>query len=100
MFDQDESGNLNFSEFLQVRHTDSLTDSLTDFKPLASHLTMQANSVKNLDTPQDKLGWMVTFFSFFFKYYLYFLQFDAFDADGGGKVDAEEITSIVVGLFR
>ena len=44
----------------------------------------QANSVKNLDTPEDKLGWM----------------FDAFDADGGGTVDAEEITSIVVGLFR
>ena len=27
-------------------------------------------------------------------------MFDAFDADGGGTVDAEEITSIVVGLFR
>ena len=60
---------------------------------------MQANSVKNLDTPQDKLGWMVNFFMIE-KYYLYFLQFDAFDADGGGTVDAEEITSIVVGLFR
>ena len=27
-------------------------------------------------------------------------MFDAFDADGGGTVDTEEITSIVVGLFR
>ena len=27
-------------------------------------------------------------------------MFDAYDADGGGTVDAEEITSIVVGLFR
>ena len=52
MFDQDESGNLNFSEFLQVRQRLSL--------PTTSHLSMQANSVKNLDTPQDKLGWMVT----------------------------------------
>ena len=77
MFDDDDSGNLNFAEFIQ------------------------ADSVKNLDTPEDKLGWM----------------FDAFDADGGwdrisliccsfnfnpgrGTVDAEEITSIVVGLFR
>ena len=40
---------------------------------------LQANSVKNLDTPEDKLGWM----------------FDAFDADCGGTVDADEITSIV-----
>ena len=45
---------------------------------------LQANNVKNLDTPEAKLGWM----------------FDAYDADGGGTVDAEEITSIVVGLFR
>ena len=43
MFDDDDSGNLNFAEFIQ------------------------ADSVKNLDTPEDKLGWM----------------FDAFDADGG-----------------
>ena len=34
-------------------------------------LTAQANNVKNLETPEDKLGWM----------------FDAFDADGGGTVD-------------
>ena len=27
-------------------------------------------------------------------------MFDAYDADGGGTVDADEITSIVVGLFR
>ena len=52
MFDHDESGNLNFSEFLQVRQVRP---------PLTSHLSMQANSVKNLDTPQDKLGWMVIF---------------------------------------
>ena len=45
---------------------------------------MQANSVKNLETPEDKLGWM----------------FDAFDDDGGGTVDGDEITNIVVGLFR
>ena len=29
--------------------------------PLTSYLSWQANSVKNLNTPQDKLGWMVTF---------------------------------------
>ena len=63
--------------------------------------TAQANNVKNLETPEDKLGWM----------------FDAFDADGGGtvdryiyiylsylhrsiSVDRDEITDIVVGLFR
>ena len=40
--------------------------------------------MRNLDTPEDKLGWM----------------FDAFDADGGGTVDADEINDIVVGLFR
>ena len=40
--------------------------------------------MKNLNTPEDKLGWM----------------FDAFDADGGGTVDGDEITNIVVGLFR
>ena len=34
-------------------------------------LIAQANNVKNLETPEDKLGWM----------------FDAFDADGGGTVD-------------
>ena len=60
MFDEDRRGNLNFSQFIL------------------------ANSVKNLDSPEEKLGWM----------------FDAFDADGGGTVDADEITSIVVGLFR
>lgn len=27
-------------------------------------------------------------------------MFDAFDEDGGGTVDADEITNIVVGLFR
>ena len=42
------------------------------------------DSVKNLTTPEDKPGCM----------------FDAFDADGGGTVDGDEITSIVVGLFR
>ena len=56
----DKSGNLDFFEFVQ------------------------ANSVKNLNTPEDKLGWM----------------FDAFDADGGGTVDGDEITNILVGLFR
>ena len=60
VFDADKSGNLDFFEFVQ------------------------ANSVKNLNTPEDKLGWM----------------FDAFDADGGGTVDGDEITNIVVGLFR
>ena len=60
VFDADKSGNLDFFEFVQ------------------------ANSVKNLNTPEDKLGWM----------------FDAFDADGGGTVDRDEITDIVVGLFR
>ena len=40
--------------------------------------------MKNLETPEHKLGWM----------------FDAFDADGGGTVDVGEITNIVVGLFR
>ena len=75
MFDDDDSGNLNFSEYIQVRASVFCWVMPTDG---------QANSVKNLNTPQDKLGWM----------------FDAFDADGGGTVDAEEITSIVVGLFR
>jgi len=60
VFDEDNSGNLDFSEFIQ------------------------ANSVKNLETPEAKLGWM----------------FDAYDADGGGTVDTDEITNIVVGLFR
>ena len=60
VFDADKSGNLDFEEFVL------------------------ANSVKNLDTPEDKLGWM----------------FDAFDADRGGTVDREEITNIVIGLFR
>ena len=60
VFDVDKSGNLDFSEFVQ------------------------ANNVKNLNKPEDKLGWM----------------FDAFDEDGGGTVDAEEIHNIVVGLFR
>lgn len=27
-------------------------------------------------------------------------MFDAFDADGGGTVDRDEITDIVIGLFR
>ena len=60
MFDEDKSGNLNFYEFVQ------------------------ADNVKNLNTPEDKLGWM----------------FDTFDADGGGTVDADEIANMVVGLFR
>ena len=60
VFDADKSGNLDFYEFVQ------------------------ANSVKNLNTPEDKLSWM----------------FDAFDEDGGGTVDGDEITNIVVGLFR
>ena len=47
-------------------------------------LSNKANSVKNLETPEAKLGWM----------------FDAYDADGGGSVDNDEITNIVVGLFR
>ena len=42
------------------------------------------DSVKNLTTPEDKPGCML----------------DAFDADEGGTVDRDEITSIVVGLFR
>ena len=46
VFDEDNSGNLNFSEFVQ------------------------ANNVKNLETPEAKLGWM----------------FDAYDADGGKDV--------------
>ena len=60
VFDEDKSGALSFYEFIQ------------------------ADNVKNLDTPEAKLGWM----------------FDAFDADDGGTVDADEITNIVVGLFR
>lgn len=35
--------------------------------------------MNNLETPEDKLGWM----------------FDAFDEDGGGTVDGDEITNIV-----
>ena len=52
--------------------------------PLHNSLHNKANSVKNLETPEAKLGWM----------------FDAYDADGGGSVDNDEITNIVVGLFR
>ena len=60
VFDEDKSGTLDFSE------------------------CVLANNVKNLETAEDKLGWM----------------FDAFDEDGGGTVDKTEITNIVVGLFR
>ena len=52
--------------------------------PLHNSVHNKANSVKNLETPEAKLGWM----------------FDAYDADGGGSVDNDEITNIVVGLFR
>ena len=60
VYDEDGSGNLSFPEFIQ------------------------ANTVENLETHEDKLGCI----------------FDAFDADGGGSVDAEEIMNIVVALFR
>ena len=60
VFDEDKSGTLSFDEFLQ------------------------ADRVKNLDTPEDKLNWIFT----------------AFDTDGGGSIDVEEIRDIVEGLFR
>ena len=60
VFDEDKSGELSFYEFLQ------------------------ANSVKKLNTPEDKLNWIFT----------------AFDTDGGGSIDVDEIRDIVIGLFR
>ena len=81
VFDEDGSGNLDFSEFVQVRGDQ---DQPRCIMWSWLYADLKANNVKNLDTPEAKLGWM----------------FDAYDADGGGTVDAEEITSIVVGLFR
>ena len=60
VFDEDKSGELSFYEFYQ------------------------ANSVKKMNTPEDKLNWIFT----------------AFDTDGGGSIDVDEIRDIVVGLFR
>ena len=60
VFDEDKSGELSFYEFYQ------------------------ANSVKKMNTPEDKLNWIFT----------------AFDSDGGGSIDVDEIRDIVVGLFR
>ena len=60
VFDEDKSGELSFYEFYQ------------------------ANNVKKMNTPEDKLNWIFT----------------AFDSDGGGSIDVDEIRDIVVGLFR
>jgi len=60
VFDEDNSGSLNFSEYLQVK------------------------SVKTVNTAEEKLNWIFT----------------AFDQDGGGTIDVEEITEIVLGCFR
>merc|ERR1711994_1032690 len=60
VFDEDNSGNLNFFEYLQ------------------------ADSVTDLDSDEDKLNWI----------------FMAFDQDGGGFIDVKEITDIVTCLFR
>ena len=76
VFDEDNSGKLTFYEFVQVNYS--------PLSPIKTSYTGQANNVKNLESPEDKLGWM----------------FDAFDADGGGTVDRDEITDIVIGLFR
>ena len=59
-FDEDNSKTLNFFEWYQ------------------------ANDVKNLTTPEEKLNWIFT----------------AFDADGGGSIDVNEIKDIVVWMFR
>ena len=45
---------------------------------------LQAVSVTDLNTVEQKLGWIFT----------------AFDQDGGGSIDVEEIRDIVVCLFR
>ena len=60
VFDEDKSGELSFYEFCQ------------------------ANNVKKMNSPEDKLNWIFT----------------AFDTDGGGSIDIDEIRDIVVGLFR
>ena len=46
--------------------------------------SIQAVSVTDLDTKEDKLGWIFT----------------AFDQDGGGYIDVDEIRDIVTCLFR
>ena len=59
-FDEDNSNTLNFFEWFQ------------------------ADDVKNLTSPEEKLNWIFT----------------AFDADGGGTIDVKEIKDIVVWMFR
>ena len=59
-FDEDNSNTLNFFEWFQ------------------------ADDVKNLTSPEEKLNWIFT----------------AFDADGGGTIDVNEIKDIVVWMFR
>ena len=40
--------------------------------------------MKTIKTPEEKLNWIFT----------------AFDTDGGGSIDVEEISEIVLGCFR
>ena len=44
----------------------------------------KVKSVKTINTPEEKLNWIFT----------------AFDSDGGGSIDVEEISEIVLGCFR
>ena len=48
------------------------------------YIFLQAVSVTDLNTKEDKLGWIFT----------------AFDQDGGGYIDVDEIRDIVTCLFR
>ncbi len=45
---------------------------------------MLAINSTNLSTPEDKLNWV----------------FNVFDKDGGGTIDAEEISAMLEGLFQ
>ena len=71
VFDEDNSGNLNFFEYLQVHdHGNRDTETETDW---------QANSVTDLDSNEDKLNWI----------------FMAFDQDGGGFIDVQVMNNLI-----
>ena len=78
VFDEDNSGALNFFEYLQV------CLSLNCWRLILFNLTPKAENVTVLDTNDDKLNWI----------------FMAFDQDGGGFIDVNEIRDIVTCLFR
>ena len=45
---------------------------------------MLVKKASNLHTPEEKLNWIFT----------------AFDRDGGGSIDMDEVTDVVVGLYK